>query len=246
MLSSAVYIINDIHDIDRDRAHPVKRNRPLPSGKLSMSLAIELASLFLFISLSSSLILGDLFLVVCLAYLGQSLLYTFWLKEIAIVDVAVVSTGFVWRAIAGTTAISVKASPWLIICSFLLALFLALNKRESELNTVKHAQEFRNTLGSYSKQLLDTFLSITTASLLVAYMLYTFESGHIYMMITIPFAFIGIFRYIQLAQETENNNNGATFIFRDRLTQLNLLLWALMSTASLYGIVDLIVKFLTI
>jgi len=236
ILSSAVYLINDIHDIEKDRLHPVKRYRPIPSGKLSINLAKSLAGLFLLVSLFPAFILGNLFFIICLFYLFQSLLYVFCLRSIVIVDVIVVAIGFVWRAIAGTVVINVRTSPWLIICSFLLALFLALNKRQIEMRIEFQAEKHRRTLGLYSKQLIDTFLNITTASLLIAYMIYTFESDHIYMMATIPFAFIGIFRYIQLARETKSVNNNATFIFKDKLTQINILLWILTSVIALYDV----------
>ena len=244
ILSSSVYLINDIHDIDKDRMHPFKRKRPIPSGRMSLNFAKGLATFFIIVSLTSAFMLSNLLFVVCVVYLVQNILYTFWLKSIVIVDVAVISAGFVWRAIAGVVVISVRISPWLIICSFLLALFLALNKRKTEIGLLQNVNEHRTTLKAYSKQLLDTLLNITTASLLMFYMIYTFESGYIYMIITIPFAFIGIFRYVQLVAESENGNDDATFIFRDKLTQVNLLLWALTSAAALYKIPDLIVKLL--
>lgn len=242
ILSSGVYLINDIHDAERDRLHPVKKNRPIASGKLSVSHAIGLVVLFISVSLASAFILGTLFCIVYLIYLVQCILYTFWLKSIIVVDVAVVSTGFVWRAIAGTVVIGVETSPWLIICSFLLALFLALLKREAELEMVK-AEEHRATLGSYSKELIETFLNITTSSLLVSYMIYTFESGHIFMMATIPFAFIGILRYLQLAREMEDYD-APTFIFWDRITQVNLIIWTLTSIAALYDLPHLLMELL--
>lgn len=235
ILSSSVYLINDIHDAEKDQLHPKKKNRPIASGRMTNSFAMSLAVLFSIVSLASAFILGSLFFVVCLIYLAQNFLYTFWLRDFAIIDVTVVSTGFVWRAIAGTVVIGVETSPWLIICSFLLAFFLALLKRYSEMDVVEQAEEHRATLGSYSKQLIDTFLNITTASLLVAYMIYTFESKYAYMMATIPFAFIGIFRYLLLAREGADNEN-PPFIFRDRITQVNLLLWVLTSMVAIYGL----------
>lgn len=245
ILSSGVYLINDIHDAERDRLHPAKKNRSIPSGKLSMDHAKALAVLLILVSVASAFTLGNLFFVVCIIYLVQNVFYTFWLKSIVIVDVTVVSIGFVWRAIAGTVVIGVETSPWLIICSFLLALFLALHKRETEMATIGwRAEEHRTTLGSYSKRLIDTFINITTASLLIAYSIYTFESDHVYMMVTIPFAFIGIFRYIHLAQEAKNHDT-ATFIFRDRITQINLFLWVLTSIAALYDLPNLLMKLLT-
>jgi len=244
-LSSGVYLINDLHDVEKDRWHPVKKNRPLSSGRISINLAASLAVLFLLVSLSSALILGNLFFVICLFYLIQSLLYTFYLRRIVIVDVIVIALGFVWRAIAGTVVINVRTSPWLIICSFLLALFLALNKRQMEMKIMFQAEEYRKTLGVYSKQVIDMFLNITTATLLVAYMIYTFECGHIYMMTTIPFAFIGIFRYVQLARQIEDINNEATFIFKDKLTLINVLLWAAFSIVALYDVLPPFVEFLS-
>lgn len=235
ILSSSVYLINDIHDAEKDQLHPKKKNRPIASGRMTNSFAMSLAVLFITVSLASAFILGSLFFIVCLIYLAQNFLYTFWLRDFAIIDVTVVSTGFVWRAIAGTVVIGVETSPWLIICSFLLAFFLALLKRYSEMDAVEQAEEHRATLGSYSKQLIDTFLNITTASLLVAYMIYTFESKYTYMMATIPFAFIGIFRYLLLAREGADNDN-PPFIFRDRITQVNLLLWVLTSMVAIYGL----------
>lgn len=233
ILSSGVYLINDIKDAESDRLHPKKRNRPIASGKLPINIAWILASFFIITSLAIAFILETLFGIVCLLYLAQNLLYSQWLKSISIIDVAIVSTGFVWRAIAGTVVISVRTSPWLIICSFLLALFLALLKRKSELTTHTKAGDHRTSLQSYTPQLISNLLTITITSLLVAYMIYTFESEHIYMMATIPFAFIGIFRYIQLSDSKETNDD-PTFIFRDRITQVNMLLWILTAMVALY------------
>lgn len=244
VLSSSVYIINDIHDVEEDRLHPRKRNRSITSGRMSLSLARILVALFIVVSLASAFILGSLFFVVCLIYLVQNFLYTFWLRSLAVVDVVVVSVGFVWRAIAGTVVIGVDTSPWLIICSFLLALFLALIKRRTEMTVLEQAEKHRATLGSYSKQLIDTFLNITTASLLVAYMIYTFNSKYIYMMATIPFSFIGIFRYLQLARE-QGAGDDAPLIFRDGIIQVNLFLWSLTSIIAIYGFPEHIIEILT-
>jgi len=233
ILSSGVYLVNDIKDAESDRLHPKKRNRPIASGKLPINIAWILASFFIITSLAIAFTLETLFGIVCLLYLAQNLLYSQWLKSISIIDVAIVSTGFVWRAIAGTVVISVRTSPWLIICSFLLALFLALLKRKSELTTLTKAGDHRTSLQSYTPQLISNLLTITITSLLVAYMIYTFESEHIYMMATIPFAFIGIFRYIQLSDSRETNDD-PTFIFRDRITQVNMLLWILTAMVALY------------
>ncbi len=245
ILSSGVYMINDIHDSEKDRLHPRKMNRSIASGRISTGLAGSLVVLFIVVSLASAFILGSSFFIVCLIYLVQNFLYTFWLRSLAVVDVVVVSVGFVWRAIAGTVVIGVETSPWLIICSFLLALFLALIKRRTEMEVLERAKEHRVTLGSYSKQLIDTFLNITTASLLIAYMMYTFNSKYVYMIATIPFSFIGIFRSLQLANVPWADDT-ASFIFRDRIMQVNLLFWALISLVAIYGVPEHILNMLTL
>ena len=238
ILSSGVYVMNDITDIEYDRLHPKKKNRPIASRQLSIKFAWGLSLILIAASLTVAILFGRLITVVCLLYLIQNFFYTFWLKKVAIIDVILISSGFVLRAIAGTVIINVRTSPWLIICSFLLALFLALLKRKGEISTVSKAEEHRQSLGSYTQELLENFLNITVTSLLVAYMIYTFESGHIYMMATIPFAFIGIFRYMQLAAKMENDS--PTFIFKDRVTQINVLIWVLVSIAALYDLPPLL------
>jgi len=237
LLSSAVYIINDIKDIESDRHHPKKKNRPIPSGKIPLNHAWALSLTLMFISLFLGFYLRNLFGFICVTYLLLNLLYTYWLKSYAIVDVMMISIGFVLRAIGGTVVIDVRTSPWLIICSFLLALFLAVIKRKNELLQTTRHKEHRESLAYYTQDVLDNFLTITVTSLLITYMIYTFESGHIYMMATIPFAFIGVFRYIQLAGSTESDS--PTFIFKDRITQLNILLWILVSIAALYELIPI-------
>ncbi len=243
VLSSGIYLTNDIHDAETDRLHPSKRERAVASGEIHRRQAMFLAIVMILTSLGAALLLGIAFASVCVIYTLQSLLYTFWLKHVAVVDIVVVSVGFVWRAIAGTVVIGVRTSPWLIICSFLLALFLALLKRESEMTAVGASAEYRSTLGEYSNSSIEVFLTVTTASLLVAYMLYTFESEHIWMMVTIPFAFIGVFRSLQLVREGGNGDT-PTLVFRDRIVQIDVALWGLASVVALYDLPDQVVRLL--
>lgn len=240
LLSSYVYIVNDISDLEKDKKHPLKRNRPIASGKVSvnkaMALALVIGSLSLILAFSLDVLLG----LISLAYVFQNLIYTFWLKDVALVDVTTISVGFVLRAIAGCVVISVHISPWLIICSFLLALFLALEKRQLEIAVIEGTGEHRSTLKFYSKSLVDKLVNVTTACLLLAYSIYTFESGHFLMMATIPLAFLGIFRYIQLFEketlEKSVINSNPTFVFKDRIIQADLILWILISVIAIYDL----------
>ena len=201
-----------------------------------MALALVIGTL----SLISAFSLDITFGLISLTYVFQNVIYTFCLKNVVLVDVITVSVGFVWRAIAGCVVISVHISPWLIICSFLLALFLALEKRQLEITVIERAGEHRSTLEFYSKSLVDKLLNVTTACLLLAYSIYTFESGHFLMMATIPLAFLGIFRYIQLfekkALEKSVTNSNPIFIFKDRIIQADLILWILISLIAIYDL----------
>ena len=240
LLSSCIYIINDISDLERDKKHPLKRNRPTASGKISVNNAMAFALVIGTLSLISAFGLDITFGLISLTYVFQNVIYTFWLKNVVLVDVTTVSIGFVWRAIAGCVIINVRISPWLIICSFLLALFLALEKRQSEIAVIEKAGEHRSTLKFYSKSLVDKLLNVTTACLLLAYSIYTFESGHFFMMATIPLAFLGIFRCIQLFEkktlEKSVTNSNPIFIFKDRIIQVDLILWILISLIAIYDL----------
>lgn len=243
LLSSCTYIINDISDLEKDKKHPLKRNRPIASGKISVGNAIVLALAIGALSLISAFVLNVTFGFVSLVYVFQNVIYTFWLKHVVLVDVITISVGFVWRAIAGCVVIGVLTSPWLIICSFLLALFLALEKRRLEITVIERAEERRSTLELYSKSLVDKLLNVTTACLLLAYSIYTFESGYFLMMATIPLVFLGVFRYIQLfekkASEKSVANSDPIFFLKDRIIQVDLILWILISLVALYDLQEL-------
>ena len=150
LLSSAVYIVNDIKDIESDRLHPKKKHRPIPSRKIPLNQAWGLSLILMFVSLFLGFYLRSLFGLLCTIYLLQNIAYTYWLKSYAIIDVIIISIGFVLRAIAGTVVINVRTSPWLIICSFLLALFLAVIKRKNELTQITRPQEHRESLTTYT------------------------------------------------------------------------------------------------
>jgi len=234
LLSGSIYLINDVLDIEKDRKHPKKRERPLPSGKLKPYQAIVAATTFTLIALVGSYLINLPFFIISLAFFLLIMLYSLYLKNFIIVDIMVISTGFVMRAVAGALAISVIVSPWLIICAFLLALFLALGKRRHELFLLgDKVNEHRQSLDSFSTEMLDQMIIITTSTLIMSYSLYTFFTGKLLMMITIPFAFYGIFRYLFLIH-SENMGGEPEMIFKDKGMVLSIILWALVVFLVLY------------
>ena len=237
-LSSAVYIINDILDLERDKAHPEKQYRPLPSGRMSVKeawvLAVELAAGSLLAAGLLSWVRGaPLFGAACGAYFALMVAYSLLLRNIAIVDVLVIAVGFVLRVVAGCWVLPVEASPWLVVCTLLLALFMALCKRRHELLALgDDAARFRGVLPEYSPGSLDQMISIAGAATLIAYSLYTFTAPHVaalgkespLLMVTIPFVAFGLFRYLQLCYRTDVAANPEA-IFADRPMLVNLALW---------------------
>ena len=208
MLSGAVYLVNDLADLEGDRRHPVKRSRPLPSGALSSSVALGAASFLALFGIASSFIIGGSFAAVAALYFVTMVGYSLALKNFVVLDVLVVAMGFVLRALAGAVAIGVAFSHWLLICTLLLALFLALAKRRQELTLLAEgAAQHRRILGEYSPYLLDQMIAVVTASTVVSYALYTLAPetvsrfGTDRLVWTLPFVLYGILRYLYLVHQ---------------------------------------------
>lgn len=215
LISGSVYFINDIIDIEKDRQHPTKKNRPIASGKLKKGHAIVISVILLFLSLGVSFSLNIPMGVVSLSYFCLFLIYSLVLKNIVIIDVITISIGFVMRAAAGALAIGVIFSPWLIICTFLLAMFLGLAKRRNELYVLgDKATSHRKILDEYSIMMLEQMITIITASLVVSYSMYTFFSGRYYLMLTIPLVVYGLFRYLFLVHSSDFGGE-PELLFRD-------------------------------
>ncbi|MBC7236514.1 MAG: decaprenyl-phosphate phosphoribosyltransferase, partial [Chloroflexi bacterium] len=201
LLSGAVYLINDLADLERDRVHPEKRHRPLASGALPPRAAWLATVVILGVGLPLSFLLKPAFGAVALLYVAMMLAYSFYLKNLVIIDVMVIAAGFVLRVFAGTIVVAVtRFSPWLYVCTTLLALFIAINKRRHELLLLaEKANDHRSSLQEYSPRFLDDMTSLVVATLLSAYSLYTFSAPNLpanhSMMLTIPFVMYGIFRY---------------------------------------------------
>jgi 4-hydroxybenzoate polyprenyltransferase len=234
MLSGGEYIINDIIDLDKDRKHPIKQKRPIASGKLKLAHALLFAIIFIVSGIVISYFINFSFMILSISYILLILLYSLILKHLIIVDLLVISVGFVIRAIAGGVAIDVFISPWLIICTFLLALFLALGKRRHELILLgDEGKNHRKILKDYSTAMLDQMMSISTATLIISYSMYTFLADNYYMMLTIPFAIYGIFRYLVLVH-LENFGGEAEMLFRDKGMLICMGLWSALVIGVLY------------
>jgi 4-hydroxybenzoate polyprenyltransferase len=232
LLSSSLYIFNDIGDCEQDKKHPGKANRPLASGRIKRKTAWILFLLLALISLILSFILNSNFFLVALIYLVLSLFYTLYLKHIVIIDVMIISLGFVLRAVAGAVVIGVEISSWLIVCTTLLALFLGFGKRRFELVALEaEAQKHRKILSEYSPYFLDQLISVVTASTVVAYAFYTLSPeieekfGTKNMDLTIPFVLYGIFRYLYLIHQKEKGGSPTKTLLTDKPILVNIILW---------------------
>ncbi|MGB9722331.1 MAG: decaprenyl-phosphate phosphoribosyltransferase [Chloroflexia bacterium] len=247
LASSAVYLINDVTDIERDRAHPVKRNRPLASGRLRPGVAIAAAVLLIAISVPAAFWLSLYFGAILLTYLLLMVAYSFCLKNVVILDIMAIAFGFVLRAAGGAVAIRVSISHWLFVCTILLALFLGLAKRRHELLLLEqNAGSHRHILSQYSPALLEELLAIVAASTVIAYSLYTvygpnprlptYEYVHDipYMMLTIPFVIYAIFRYLFLVYQKNKGGSPEEILLGDFPFLLNLLLWGIAVLVILY------------
>jgi 4-hydroxybenzoate polyprenyltransferase len=241
-LSGVVYLLNDVADRERDRAHPKKRLRPVASGALSVRSAIAAAVVIGVVALGAAGALGTAFVLTAAVYVGLLVAYSAWLKHIVIVDVLTVASGFVLRAIAGAVAVDVEISGWLLICTILIALFLALGKRRHEYLTLDaEATRHRPILAEYSAALLDQMIAVVTASTVTAYALYTMSPetvakfGTRLLPATLPFVLYGIFRYLYLLYRRQLGGNPSELFLNDRALIVNTILWIVAVVAIIYG-----------
>ncbi len=232
MLASFTYLLNDIRDAEEDRLHPRKRHRPIASGKLSAELAVVAAFILLAAGLAIAFAVNLETGLVAATYVGLTVLYQLGLKEVVILDVLAIAAGFVLRAVAGATAIRAEISPWLLICTVQLALFLALGKRRQEIVMLgEEAANHRRALGQYSTYLLDQMIAVVTASTVMSYALYTISArtvhlvGSTAMMYTIPFVIYGIFRYLYLIHTCNEGDAPDRVLLTDKPLLINVLLY---------------------
>ncbi len=248
LASSAVYVLNDLLDLEADRQHPLKRFRPIAAGELSRGTAVTLAVVLAAAAVAGALLLGTVFAALLAAYVALNLAYSLGLKQVVIVDVMMVGAGFVLRVLGGVAAISrpdapVSPSHWLVLCTILLSVFLGFTKRRGELTTLEDkAADHRKVLTSYSAAFLDQMISVVTAATLMCYILYTVDpwtvehtaGGSRGLLLTVPFVMYGIFRYLYIVYHREQGDNPTLAVLQDKMLIAGIVLWAALCSAVIY------------
>ena len=240
LLSGAVYVFNDLQDLERDRQHPRKRHRPLPAGELDPRIARGAALLIPIALAYPSFLLDPQFALIAYVYWGMNLAYSLWLKHRVILDVLTLASGYVLRVAAGVPLVRVERfSPWLYLCTLLLALFIGFAKRRQEIILLgENARNHRAILEEYTVRFLDEMMGVVMAATILAYSLYTFSAPNLpsnhAMMLTIPFVLYGIFRYLYLIHVKGETAPPDELVWKDRPLLLTVILWGLTAVLILY------------
>lgn len=246
LASGAVYIVNDLTDKEKDKLHPVKRNRPIASGRLSPGAAVGWALFLVAVTTVLAFYLGTSFFAVFVIFLALNFSYSFKLKQIMALDVLSIAVGFVLRAIAGVEVLvgaepGIELSPWLLVCTLFLALFLSLGKRRAELAELdQDAERHRESLANYSMVLLNQMIAMVSAATVIAYSIYTISPGTVQkfhtekLVYTIPFVVYGLWRYLYLIFERRSGGNPSEVLLTDAPLLINVLAWVLVSAGILY------------
>ena len=241
MITGCAYIINDLVDLEKDKLHPAKSQRPITSWKLQKTTAIKVTVIVCIISLTLAFYMNAYFGIIVLIYFLLNISYSIYLKNIVIIDVVTIASGFVLRVLGGAVVISVAASQWLILCAILLSLFLGFSKRRHELVLLEdNATGHRKVLEHYSPYFLDQMISVVTASTLICYALYTMSKdtieklGTSKLIYTIPFVLYGIFRYLYLVHQKEKGGSPTEVVFTDKPMIINISLWVIASVIFIY------------
>ena len=222
LLSSAIYTINDIVDVEQDKQHPKKRNRPLAAGLVSIPVALLLAALLCVFGLGLAYSVSPTVLLILLGYALMNIAYSLRLKHVVILDVFIIATGFMLRILAGTLGIGIPPSQWLLLCGLMVTLFLGFSKRRAEIIALTEDKAaHRRVLEHYSPVLLDKMIGITAAGLIMSYSLYTMNADTIHihgtanLIYTVPFVMYGVFRYIYLLHHQSRGGDPSHDLVRD-------------------------------
>ena len=241
LLSGAMYLVNDVCDLAGDRLHPKKRLRPIASGRLSTRRALAAAAVLTVAALAGAFALRPLLAAVAALYAALTLAYSLRLKNVVILDVFLIASGFILRVVAGGVVLRVSLSSWLIICTSLLALFIGFGKRRHEIVFLEEdASLHRSILREYSPLLLDQMISVVTSSTVIAYSLYTVSEetvrkfGTSNLIFTMPFVLYGLFRYLYLVHQRGQGGNPEEMIFRDKPLAATIVLWIVSVVMILY------------
>lgn len=241
MITGCSYLINDLLDLEKDKLHPSKSQRPLSSGKLKKTTAVLVTIIVCSVGIFLAFYINKFFGIIVLAFFLLNLGYSTYLKNVVIIDVITIAAGFVLRVVGGAVIISVVASHWLILCTMLLSLFLGFSKRRHELILLEtDATSHRKVLEHYSPYFLDQMIAVVTASTLICYALYTMSKdtieklGTSKLIYTIPFVLYGIFRYLYLVHQKKGGGNPTGVIFTDIPIIINVTLWVITSIVFVY------------
>lgn len=239
LFSSSVYILNDYKDREADRQHPSKRTRPLASGTVSVPAAFGLMAGLLVVGIALGASLSSEFLIITLLYLALNVAYSMGLKHVAIIDVMIIALGFVMRIQAGAELIAIDNSAWIVMCTFMLALFLAIAKRRDDI-VRKLAFEHRRSLEGYTRRYLDIALAVTLSAVLISYMIYTADSevaerlGTEQLYLTLPFVTAAVLRYLQITFVEERSGSPTTLVLTDRFLLVCMAGWVATFAALIY------------
>lgn len=243
VVSSVVYIINDIADRASDRLHPLKRTRPIASGAVSVAAALAVAAVLAAIAVIGALWLGPKVAFVAAIYLVLNLGYSFGLKQVILVDVFIVASGFMLRVLAGAFAIGVQVSPWLVLCTLFVSVFLAVSKRRAEilLNIAEESELARPVLRKYDIQFIEQMMTVTASGMAISYALYTVAErtvevfGTENLIFTTVFVLFGIFRYLYLVRTHKTNDNPTQLLLSDLPIILNVIAWFVACVVIIYS-----------
>ena len=241
LIAGIVYVWNDVMDIDEDKLHPSKKMRPLASGKITPTASLVLSSFVLTISLFVSYFITITLTIFLIAYIVINFFYSLKLKHVVILDILIVAVGYVLRAVAGGLVINVEISPWLLVCTFFLALFLVVGKRRAELTQLKNnSPTFRPILLEYNSHILDQMIGVVTAATILGYALYTLDGqtvqkfGTYNLIYTVPFVVYGIFRYFYLIYKKDLGGSPEQILIKDKHTLINIFCWILTVSFIIY------------
>ena len=241
LTASAIYTLNDYRDIEEDRKHPQKRNRPLASGKISKSQAVIIMAVLGMVGFILMYLLSSQAVAILLAYVVMNIAYSFFLKHIAIIDITIIAIGFVLRLFIGSAVTGIALSIWIVVMTFLLALFMALAKRRDDvLIFMETGQKMRRVIDGYNLQFLDTAMTIMASVVIVAYTIYTTSTEVVsrvnseYLYLTALFVILGVLRYLQVAFVFKNSSSPTKIVLKDHFMQLVLLGWIITFAWILY------------
>ena len=241
MLASSVYLFNDIRDAEKDRLHPIKRDRPIASGKVSKSAAMIISVVFAAVSLTTAYMLNLNYFILLVVYLFLMSAYTVFLKHVVILDILIIAGGFILRAVSGAAVVEASISSWLLVCTTFLALFLVISKRRHEVLLLgDDAKDHRGILDEYGSKFLDQMIAVVTTATVMGYILYTVDSQTIQkfgtdkLIYTAPFVLFGIFRYLYLVYQKNEGGRPEQLLIDDLPLLIAIILWIISAIIVIY------------